>query len=104
MLDALGHQTRREILGLLQAGPQPVGKLAAQLPISRPAVSKHLRLLEEAQLVGYDPDGASNIYFLKAEGFAEARRYLEPFWEDALARFKAVAEGLARETHAQMDA
>ena len=92
VLDALGNQTRREILALLRAGPLPVGSIAAHLPISRPAVSKHLRILQEAGLVGYDPKGRRNIFYLKPAGFREAKIYLDLFWDEALANFKRVAE------------
>lgn len=92
VLDALGNQTRREILALLRAGPLPVGAIAAHLPISRPAVSKHLRILQEAGLVGYDPNGRRNIFYLKPAGFREAKIYLDLFWDEALANFKRVAE------------
>ncbi len=94
VLDALGHQTRRDILRLLKQGPMSVGSIAEQLPISRPAVSKHLRFLHEAGLVTYDPHGASNIFRLNADGFQKARLYLDLFWDDALAQFKQFAEAI----------
>ena len=92
VLDALGNQTRREILALLKGGPLPVGAIATHLPISRPAVSKHLRILQEAGLVGYDPNGRRNIFYLKPAGFRDARIYLDLFWDEALANFKRVTE------------
>jgi DNA-binding transcriptional ArsR family regulator len=95
ILDALGNQTRREILALLREGALPVGAIASHLPISRPAVSKHLRILQEAGLVGYDPNGRRNIFYLKPAGFRDARVYLELFWDEALASFKRVAEETA---------
>lgn len=88
VMDALGHQTRRDILTLLRSGPMPVGAIAAQLPISRPAVSKHLRMLQHAGLVEYDPKGASNIFRLRYSGFQMARIYLDSFWDEALANFQ----------------
>ncbi|MEZ4869737.1 MAG: metalloregulator ArsR/SmtB family transcription factor [Caldilineaceae bacterium] len=91
-MDALGDQTRRTILSLLQARPTPVGVLARQLPISRPAVSKHLRILEKAGLVAHTSKGASNIFYLRHEGFAAARAYLDSFWDEALARYQQLAE------------
>lgn len=91
-MDALGHQTRRDILKLLQLRPQPVGEIAAQLPISRPAVSKHLRILGQAELVEYDARGASNIFRLRPTGFKAAQAYLESFWDEALLNFKMLAE------------
>lgn len=95
VMDALGHQTRRTILDLLHNGPQAVGALAAHLPISRPAVSKHLRILEEARLVTHTSKGASNIFYLNQDGFMTARSYIDSFWEDALTRYQQVAELMA---------
>ena len=92
VLDALGHQTRRDILALLREGPMPVGSIAARLPISRPAVSKHLRVLQEAELVAFDARGTRNIFYLKPAGFGAARVYLAQFWDEALTNFKRVAE------------
>lgn len=94
VLDALGHQTRRNILSLLQNSPSTVIGLANQLPISRPAVSKHLRVLEQASLVSFKSKGSSNLFFINPKGFQAASRYLEPFWDQALARFKVVAENI----------
>ncbi|MCB9152061.1 MAG: winged helix-turn-helix transcriptional regulator [Caldilineaceae bacterium] len=94
-MDALGHQTRRTILDLLHNGPQAVGALAGHLPISRPAVSKHLRILEEAKLVAHTSQGASNIFYLNQEGFAAARTYIDSLWGDALTRYQQVAELMA---------
>jgi len=93
-LDALGNPTRRQILELLRDGEQPVQHLANHLPISRPAVSRHLRLLAAAGLVSHRSDGAQNLYAVRLEGFAAAREYLESYWDDALRRFKLVAENL----------
>lgn len=93
-MDALGHQTRRDILQLLREEPLPVGAIAAQLPISRPAVSKHLRILSQAGLVEHDPSGTRNIFRLRPSGFEMARLYLENFWDRALANFQQVAETL----------
>lgn len=92
VLDALGDQTRRTILGLLRESPLAVGEIAARLPISRPAVSKHLRLLEAAGLVEYTSVGTRNIFQLRATGFAAARSYVESFWDEALASFQRAAE------------
>jgi DNA-binding transcriptional ArsR family regulator len=93
VMDALGHQTRREILALLKESALPVGEIAGRLPISRPAVSKHLRILESAGLVEYTSSGTRNIFRLRAVGFDAARVYLESFWDQALANFQRVAEG-----------
>ena len=92
IMDALGHQTRRDILALLQGTALPVGDIANQLPISRPAVSKHLRILESAGPVEYRSSGTRTIFRLKVQGFATARAYLASFWDEALANFQRVAE------------
>ena len=92
MLDALGNQTRRDILTLLQESPLSVGALATHFPISRPAISKHLRILQEAGLVAYNVSGRRNIFYIDLAGFQEARHYLDQFWDEALAHFKRIAE------------
>jgi DNA-binding transcriptional ArsR family regulator len=93
VLDALGHPTRRQILTLLREAPLAVGAIASRLPISRPAVSKHLRQLEAAGLVAYTEIGTSNIFQLRSAGFAAARTYVERFWDEALDTFqRAVAD------------
>jgi len=94
-LDALGSPIRREIIRLLSDKAQAVGELARQLPVSRPAVSKHLRLLHDAGLVAHEAAGNRNVYRLQATGFDAARQWLDSFWGDALARFKLVAENTA---------
>ena len=91
-LDALGDATRREIMDRLRGGPRPVGEIAADLPISRPAVSQHLRVLKEAGLVTDRKDGTRRIYGIDPEGLKDLRAYLDSFWEQALAAFKSVAE------------
>ena len=92
-LDALGDPTRRAILERLRRGPSPVGALARGLPVSRPAVSQHLRVLKEAGLVVDRREGTRRLYQLAPDGLAEVRAYFEAFWGDALASFKAAAEG-----------
>ena len=92
VMDALGHQTRRDILALLKVSALPVGDIAGRLPISRPAVSKHLRMLERAGLVEHTASGTRNIFRLRAAGFGAARAYLESFWDEALANFQRLAE------------
>jgi DNA-binding transcriptional ArsR family regulator len=91
-MDALGDPTRREIMERLREGPRPVGEIAAGLPISRPAVSQHLRVLREAGLVSERREGTRRIYSLDPKGLDELRAYLDQFWTDALAAFKAAAE------------
>ena len=91
-MDALGDATRRSVFELLREGPQPVGALAARLPVSRPAVSQHLRVLKEAGLVADRREGTRRLYSIDPEGFGALRAYLENFWNKALAGFKAAAE------------
>ena len=76
----------------LSEGPRSVGDLARGLPVSRPAVSQHLRVLERAGLVRARRDGTRNVYSVNGDGLAELRDYFEGFWDDALAAFKAAAE------------
>lgn len=90
--DALGDPTRRAILSLLGEGDRSVQELAARLPVSRPAVSRHLRLLKEAGLVLEEPRGARRIYRLQEQGLAVVQAYLERVWGEAAARFRLVAE------------
>jgi DNA-binding transcriptional ArsR family regulator len=89
---ALGDPTRRAILTLLGEGDRSVQELAQRLPVSRPAVSRHLRLLKEAGLVLEEPRGARRIYRLQEEGLAAVQAYLEQVWGEAAARFRLVAE------------
>jgi DNA-binding transcriptional ArsR family regulator len=91
-LDALGDPTRRQVFELLRGGPQSVGELASKVPVSRPAVSQHLRVLEDAGLVTHRRDGTRNLYELEASGVAELRAWVDDFWSNALARFKEAAE------------
>lgn len=87
-LDALGDPTRRAILARLLEGPAPVGKLAEAFPISRPAISQHLRILKDANLVLDRPDGNRRLYQLNPEGFDSLRDYFDQFWSLALTAFK----------------
>ena len=91
-MDALGDPTRRRIFERLRGGPLAVGELAAELPVSRPAVSQHLRVLREAGLVADRKEGTRRLYELAPEGLAELHDWVDTFWSDALARFKAEAE------------
>lgn len=91
-LDALGDRTRRQVFELLRDGPRAVGELASDLPVSRPAVSQHLRVLEEAGLVTHRRQGTRNIYELDTAGVGVLRSWVDGFWTEALARFKAAAE------------
>jgi DNA-binding transcriptional ArsR family regulator len=92
LFDALGDPTRRAILDALRRGPRPVGELATGLPVSRPAVSQHLKILKEAGLVKDRRNGTQRLYQLDTAGMAELRAFLEAFWGAALGNLKAVAE------------
>ncbi len=91
-LDALGDPTRRAILDRLLRGPTSVGKLAGEFPISRPAISQHLRILKDADLVADQADGTRRVYRLNPPGFASVREYLDQFWTTALAAFQKKVE------------
>ena len=91
-LAVLSDPTRRQVLERLRDGPRPVNALAAGMPISRPAVSQHLKILKDAGLVEDRSEGARRIYSLRREGFMELRNWLDTFWGDALEAFKAEAE------------
>jgi DNA-binding transcriptional ArsR family regulator len=93
-LDAIGNPVRRQILERLRAGPVAVGALAAGFPVSRPAISRHLRVLEDAGLVARRAVGRQNLVELRREGFEAAEAWLGSFWDDALTRFRLVAENL----------
>ncbi len=90
--DALGDPHRRTILRLLGERERSVGALAAVMPISRPAVSRHLRVLREAGLVREEPQGTRRIYALQEDGIEAVRAYLEQVWGDAATRFRLMAE------------
>lgn len=92
-LDALGDPTRRRVFELLRDGPRSVGELAADLPVSRPAVSQHLRVLADAGLVTHRRDGTRHLYEVDSDGVGALRDWVDGFWSEALARFKAVADG-----------
>ncbi|HEX4009832.1 MAG TPA: metalloregulator ArsR/SmtB family transcription factor [Solirubrobacteraceae bacterium] len=91
-LDALGDPNRRAIVEILSDGGRSVQQIADELPISRPAVSRHLRLLKSAGLVEDQVDGTRHIYELRDEGIEAIRRYFAEVWETAATRFRLVAE------------
>jgi DNA-binding transcriptional ArsR family regulator len=91
-LSALADPTRRAIFEQLRGGPRSVGELASTLPVSRPAVSQHLRVLKEAGLVGDRPNGTKRLYRIVPQGVAELRDYVEDIWSRALADFKEAVE------------
>jgi DNA-binding transcriptional ArsR family regulator len=90
--EALGDANRREILRLLGDGDKPVGEIAAFMSISRPAVSRHLRLLKDAGMVAEEAHGTQRIYHLESEGLDAVRTYLEGVWGQAAVRFQLLAE------------
>ena len=92
VLAALGDPTRRAIFEALADGPRPVGELAAELPVSRPAVSQHLRVLKDAGLVRVRAEGTRRLYQLDPQGIGAVRAYFDRFWTQALASFKDVVE------------
>jgi DNA-binding transcriptional ArsR family regulator len=89
---ALGDPTRRRIFERLARGPTAVGDLAEDLPVSRPAVSQHLRVLKDAGLVTHERRGSRRLYSLDPDGVSRMRAYLDRFWNDALDAFKRAAE------------
>jgi DNA-binding transcriptional ArsR family regulator len=91
-LAILADPTRRQVFERLRAGPRPVNALATGLPVSRPAVSQHLKALKDAGLVEERSEGARRIYSLRREGLMELREWLDSFWGDALEAFKKEAE------------
>jgi DNA-binding transcriptional ArsR family regulator len=91
-LTALADPTRRRVFERLRSGPATDGDLAAELPVSRPAVSQHLKALKIAGLVSDKPDGARRVYYIDPDGLGELRRWLDQFWDDALEAFKKEVE------------
>ena len=96
VLDALGDWTRRQIFEALRSGPRSVGDLARSLPVSRPAVSQHLRVLKDAGLVRARQDGTRRIYSVDPQGLTNIRAYFDSFWDEALERFAAEARKESR--------
>lgn len=90
-ITALADPTRRAVLEELRGGPRAVGEIAARLPVSRPAVSQHLRVLKEAGLVRDRPEGTRRLYSVNGDGLAELRAYVNGFWDEALASYEAAA-------------
>ena len=95
-MTALADPTRRAIFERLREGPRAVGELARDLPLSRPAVSQHLRVLKEAGLVSERKNGTRRLYRIEPDAVAELRVYFDAFWSQALAAFKAAAESEER--------
>jgi len=91
-LAALADPTRRQVFERLKFGPQPVSVIARGMPVSRPAVSQHLKALKEAGLVADRPEGTRRVYFIDPQGLGELRRWLDQFWDEALAAFQTEVE------------
>ncbi|MEZ5065786.1 MAG: metalloregulator ArsR/SmtB family transcription factor [bacterium] len=90
-LDALGNPVRRQILLELRAKPLSVGELAGRFPVSRPAISKHLRALERGGLVETSRKGTRHLYSVRVQGFASVREFIDGFWDTALDRLASMA-------------
>src|ERR1044072_4173964 len=86
-LQSISDPTRRSVLEALRDGPQAVGEIAKKLPVSRPAVSQHLKVLKDAGLVKDRAEGARRVYYIDPEGLGELRRWLDEFWGDAMDSF-----------------
>jgi DNA-binding transcriptional ArsR family regulator len=97
-MTALADPTRRAIIEALRAGPLPVGHIARSLPVSRPAVSQHLRVLCDAGLLAVTPQGNRRLYRLEPAGISDLRLYLDRLWDDALAAFAAAARDEAQKS------
>jgi DNA-binding transcriptional ArsR family regulator len=91
-LSALADPTRRAIFESLRAGPTAVGAIAARLPVSRPAVSQHLKALKQAGLVVDCAEGTRRVYYIDPDGLGPLRQWLDEFWTDALDAFKRETE------------
>src|SRR3974390_3785412 len=92
-LSALADPTRRRVFERLKNGPRAVGEIARGVPVSRPAVSQHLKVLKEAGLVADRPEGTRRVYYIDPQGLGALRPWLDQFWADALAAFPAQAQG-----------
>jgi DNA-binding transcriptional ArsR family regulator len=104
VLDALGDRTRRQIVQVLRAGPVAVGQLAERIPVSRPAISQHLKVLQACQLVDYESVGTRHLYRLDPTGVRELRAWLDDFWDGALGQFaRFAAEQAALESAPEGD-
>ena len=91
-IEALADGTRRAVFEQLREGPRSVGDIARGLPVSRPAVSQHLRVLKDAGLVSDERVGTRRLYRIAPDGLAELRAYIDDFWSHALAQFKQAVE------------
>jgi DNA-binding transcriptional ArsR family regulator len=91
-LAALADPTRREVFEHLRSGPRAVGEIASDMPVSRPAVSQHLKVLKQAGLVADRAEGTRRVYYIDPHGLGALRRWLDQFWDEALAAFQAEIE------------
>ena len=91
-MQVLGDPTRRAVFEQLRSGARSVGEIAQEMPVSRPAVSQHLRVLKGAGLVTDEQQGTRRLYRIEPDGLAELRAWFDSFWDTALAEFKAAAE------------
>jgi DNA-binding transcriptional ArsR family regulator len=97
-LSALADPTRRHVFERLKSGPHAVGEIARGMPVSRPAVSQHLKVLKEAGLVSDRPEGTRRVYYIDPQGLGALRKWLDQFWDEALAAFQAEVERSAQDT------
>ena len=104
VLTALADPTRRRIFEVLRQGPRTVGELAAGQPVSRPAVSQHLKALESAGLVTVEPQGNRRLYSVRSDGLDELRQYVDGFWSDALSAYGAEIERRMKDEKGEHDA
>ena len=102
-LAALADPTRRHVFERLKSGPQAVGAIARGMPVSRPAVSQHLRVLKEAGLVSDRPEGTRRVYHIDPQGLGALRAWLDQFWDQALAAFQAEVEVGAQDLGAKVE-
>jgi DNA-binding transcriptional ArsR family regulator len=91
-LAALADPTRRRVFERLKSGPQSVGAIARRMPVSRPAVSQHLKVLKNAGLVGDRPEGTRRVYYIDPKGLGALRQWLDQFWDQALVAYQAEVE------------
>jgi len=96
---ALADSTRRQMFEILATEPLPVGALAARLPVSRPAVSQHLKVLTDAGLVAVRPEGTRRIYSVRPEGLAALRAWLDRYWDEVLSAFQQDVKTQTGEDH-----
>ena len=102
-MSALADPTRRRVFERLKDGPHAVTDIARGLPVSRPAVSQHLKVLKEAGLVADRPEGTRRVYYIDPHGLGALRKWLDQFWDEALAAFQAEVERSARERQGRTD-